>query len=86
MSFLTWIIFGGLAGWIASMLLGRNNRMGCLANVIIGVVGAMLGGWLGSILFNVSITGFNIRSLAIAVVGAVILLGITGWYDKGRRR
>jgi uncharacterized membrane protein YeaQ/YmgE (transglycosylase-associated protein family) len=86
MGFFTWIVFGGLAGWIASILLGRNNRMGCLANVIIGVVGAMLGGWLGSILFNVSITGFNIRSLAIAVVGAVILLGVTGWYDKGRRR
>ncbi|MCA9983531.1 MAG: GlsB/YeaQ/YmgE family stress response membrane protein [Anaerolineales bacterium] len=86
MGFFTWIIFGGLAGWIASILLGRNNRMGCLANVIIGVVGAMLGGWLGSILFNVSITGFNFRSLAIAVVGAVILLGVTGWYDKGRRR
>lgn len=86
MGFFTWIIFGGLAGWIASILLGRNNRMGCLANVIIGVVGAMLGGWLGSILFSVSITGFNFRSLAIAVVGAVILLGVTGWYDKGRRR
>ncbi|MCB0014182.1 MAG: GlsB/YeaQ/YmgE family stress response membrane protein [Anaerolineales bacterium] len=82
----TWIIFGGLAGWLASILMGRNKRMGCLANVVIGIIGAYLGGWLGRLLFGVRISGFDFSSLAIAVVGAVILLGVTGWYDKGRRR
>ena len=86
MGWLTWIIFGALAGWIASVLMGRSNRMGCLSNVFIGVLGAFVGGWIGSALFGVSITGFNISGLGIAVLGAAGLLGITGWYQSGRKK
>lgn len=86
MGLLSWIIFGGLAGWAASILLGRSERMGCLTNVIIGIVGAGLGGLLVNLLGITSlpngVTGFNLPSFATAVIGAVLLLGITGWFSR----
>ena len=66
--------------------MGRSNRMGCLSNIFIGVLGAFIGGWIGNLLFDVSITGFDLQSLGIAVLGAAGLLGITGWYQSGRKR
>lgn len=75
MSILLWIIFGGLAGWLASMITGDNPRMGIVSNIIVGILGALLGGWLASY-FGGDVTGFNLGSLLIAVLGAVILLMI----------
>jgi uncharacterized membrane protein YeaQ/YmgE (transglycosylase-associated protein family) len=86
MGCLSWIIFGGLAGWIASILTGRNSRMGCLANIAIGIIGALLGG-----LVMRFITGepfdpsWSFTSFAVAVVGSVVLLALTGLYRPGRR-
>lgn len=86
MGCLSWVIFGGLAGWIASILTGRNSRMGCLANIAIGIIGAFIGGLVMQL-----ITGqpFNINwdwmSFAVAVVGAVVLLVLTGLFRPGRR-
>ncbi|OPZ86264.1 MAG: hypothetical protein BWY76_01031 [bacterium ADurb.Bin429] len=74
MNILLWIIFGALAGWIASVIMG--SRQGLLGDILIGIVGALLGGWLGSLLLGVGITGFNLVSLLLAVVGAVILIAI----------
>ncbi len=86
MGCLTWVIFGGLAGWVASILTGRNNRMGCLANIAIGVVGALLGGLVVQIAtgtpFNIN---FDMTSFIVAVVGAVALLVITGLFRPGGR-
>jgi uncharacterized membrane protein YeaQ/YmgE (transglycosylase-associated protein family) len=73
---LGWIILGGLAGWIASALMGR--REGCFMNVIIGIVGALIGGFLFSLLGGRGVTGFNLWSLLVAVIGAAILLAILG--------
>jgi uncharacterized membrane protein YeaQ/YmgE (transglycosylase-associated protein family) len=82
---LSWIIFGALAGWVASILLGTNGRQGCLMNIIVGVLGAFLGGLLVEILTNRSVSfGWNMRSFAVAVIGAVILLAITGWGYRRR--
>ena len=81
---ISWIIFGALAGWAASLLMGTNGRQGCLMNIIVGIIGAFVGGLLVEVLTNRSVTfGWNLRSFAVAVIGAVILLAITGW---GRRR
>ena len=69
-----WIILGGVAGWIASMLMGRDAQMGALANIIVGIVGALLGGFLFNLLGLPGDTGFNFWTLIVAVVGAVVLL------------
>ena len=84
MGILSWIVFGALAGWIASIIMGRNKRMGCISNIVVGIVGALIGGYLMSLVGNAGVTGFNLQSFIVAVVGAVILLGITGWWRKRR--
>ncbi len=85
MGLLSWIIFGALAGWAASIVTGRNSRMGCFANIIIGVLGAIIGGFLYGLLTGSSFTiTWSWLSFLVAVIGAVLLLMITGWY--GRRR
>ena len=79
MSVLVWIIFGALAGWIASIIMGRNHRMGLFANIIVGIIGSALGGWLSTAVFHWGgITGFNWRSMLIAVGGSCLLLLIFG--------
>jgi len=76
---IAWIIFGGLAGWVASMVAGKNERQGCVLNIIVGIVGAFIGGLLMQFItghgFNF---GFNLPSFIVAVLGAVILLAIAG--------
>ena len=75
--FFSWIIFGALAGWVASLLAGTNDRQGCLTNILVGVVGAFIGGFLFSLLTGDDIDfGWNLGSFAVAVIGALILLGI----------
>lgn len=77
MSLLIYIIFGGLVGWIASMLMGTDGQQGIILNVIVGVIGAALGSWIFSLLgLGGSITGFNIGSFVVAIVGAVVLIAV----------
>lgn len=76
MGILSWIILGGVAGWLASMVMKRNDQMGCLANIAAGVVGALVGGWVFSLFSGLTVTGFNLTSLVIAFVGAVIVLAV----------
>ncbi len=74
---LSWIIFGALAGWVASLLTGRNDQQGCLTNIIVGVIGAFLGGLLWSLIRGQDVLlGWNLGSFVIAVAGAVLLLAI----------
>jgi len=86
MGIIAWLIFGAIAGWIASIIAGTNERMGCLLNIIVGIAGAFIGGFLYSLLTGTEfIARFDITSFIVAVVGAVILLFIlTGL--RGRRR
>ncbi len=74
MGILAWIIFGALAGWIASKLAGTDESMGALANIVVGVIGAFIGGYIMSSLGKTGVTGFNLRSFGVAVLGAVLLL------------
>lgn len=75
---IVWIIIGGLAGWIASMIMGRDAQMGALANIVIGIIGAFIGGFLMNLLGAQGTTGFNVWSLLVAILGAVVLLAIVG--------
>jgi uncharacterized membrane protein YeaQ/YmgE (transglycosylase-associated protein family) len=72
MGILGWIILGGLAGWIASALTG--SRDGCLMDIVIGIVGALIGGFVFSLIGGSGVTGLNLWSLFVAVAGAVILI------------
>lgn len=85
MGILLWIVFGALAGWIASILTGRNHSMGLLSNIVVGIIGSALGGWLASAVFGWGgVSGFNWQSLLIAVGGSCLLLFIFG--GIGRKR
>ena len=74
MNFIVWIIFGALAGWIASMIAGTDARQGALANIVVGILGAFVGGWLMQQFGQSDVTGFNIYSLLVAIGGATLLL------------
>ena len=74
MGFLSWIIFGLLAGAVAKLLTPGDDRGGCLLTIILGVAGAALGGWIGTQLGFGSVTGFNLGSFGLAVLGSVVLL------------
>lgn len=74
MNFIVWIIFGALAGWVASMVAGTNARQGALMNIVVGIIGAFLGGWLMNQFGRSGVTGFDLYSFLVAVGGAVVLL------------
>lgn len=78
MGILAWIIIGGLAGWMASMVMKTEASMGIFANILVGIVGAFVGGFLFSIFGGVGLTGFNLYSLMIATLGSVVLLWVVG--------
>lgn len=81
MSIIGWIILGGLAGWAATAIMDEG-RQGCLFNVVVGVVGAFLGGFLFNLIGAAGVTGFNLWSFLVALVGASVLL----WIARQLRR
>jgi uncharacterized membrane protein YeaQ/YmgE (transglycosylase-associated protein family) len=72
-----WIIFGALAGWIASMIMGTNARMGGGANIVVGILGAIIGGIMNAF-GSPGVTGFNLPSMLVAIIGAVVLIFLVG--------
>jgi uncharacterized membrane protein YeaQ/YmgE (transglycosylase-associated protein family) len=89
MSFISWIIVGGILGWIASMIMKTNDQQGIFLNIVVGIVGAFLGGLLLAPLFGtgtINQSDFSIGSLLVSLVGAVILLAIVNFFRRGRRR
>jgi len=74
MGIIAWIVFGLLAGWVAKMLTPGTDPGGCIVTMLIGVAGAVIGGFIGQALGFGSISGFDLRSFLIAVGGAVLLL------------
>lgn len=74
LGFIGWIVIGGLAGWIGSKIMGRDASMGLLANIVVGIIGGLLGGWLLS-LFGVDVAGGGLFfSFLTCLLGAVVLL------------
>jgi uncharacterized membrane protein YeaQ/YmgE (transglycosylase-associated protein family) len=82
MGLISWIILGALAGWIASMIMGTNERQGCFLNIVVGIIGAFIGGFVMSFFGGTGVTGLNIPSILVAIIGAVILL----WIVKALRK
>jgi len=78
MGIISWIVVGGLAGWIASIVMGTNERQGCVTDIVLGILGACLAGWGYWLLTGrqLLLTGINIPSIVVALVGACIVIAI----------
>ena len=82
---ISWIIFGALAGWIASMITGRNQRQGCIMNIIVGVIGAFIGGLFYGLLTGQTLNvGWNLTALIVSILGAVVLLLVVNLFTRNR--
>ena len=89
MGIIIWLIVGGIIGWLASLIMKTDAQQGILLNVIVGIVGAFLGGWLLSPLFGsgtINSDDFSVSSLLVSFLGAVILLAIVNLLRRGRVR
>lgn len=76
MGLLAWIILGGLAGWVASGLTSTQSSRGVFGDVLLGVLGAIAGGAIMNFFGNTGVTGVNIYSLIVAIIGSVVLIGL----------
>lgn len=76
MGILLWIIFGALVGWIASLIMNTDGQQGTVLNIVVRIVGAVVGGWVMSALGESGVDGFNLYSFLVALVGAVLLIAI----------
>jgi uncharacterized membrane protein YeaQ/YmgE (transglycosylase-associated protein family) len=74
MSIIAWLILGAVAGWVASVIMGTNGSQGLLGDIVLGVIGAFLGGFLFNLLGANGVDGFNFWSLFVAVIGAIVAL------------
>ena len=82
MGIIAWVILGALSGWIASIIMDKNASMGAIANIITGIVGAFIGGIVFNFIGAQQVTGLNLHSILVSVVGACILLWILGVINK----
>ena len=88
-NFIIWIVVGGLLGWVASMIMRTDAQQGMFLNIVVGIIGALLGGWLLAPLFGtgtINQNDFSISSLLVSLLGAVILLAIVNLFRRGTPR
>lgn len=88
MNFIIWLIMGGIVGWLASLIMRTDGQQGILLNIVVGIVGAFLGGLLISPLLGVGTIneGISIASIGVSLLGAIILLAIVNLFRRGRVR
>lgn len=89
MNFIVWLIVGGVIGWIASMIMRTDGQQGILLNIVVGIVGAFLGGLLISPLIGagtINNSGLTVGTFLVSLAGAVILLAIVNMFRRGRAR
>lgn len=84
MGIIIWLIMGGLVGWVASLIMGTNAQQGIILNIVVGIVGALIGGWLiGPLLGAGSINeGISVMSFVVSLIGAVVLLAILSLFQR----
>ena len=89
MNFIIWIVVGGIIGWLASMVMRTDAQQGMFLNIVVGIVGAMLGGWLIAPLLGqgtINSNDFSLGGLAVSFIGALILLAIVNLVRRGSPR
>ena len=74
MGIVLWIIFGALVGWVASLIMETDSQQGLVLNIVVGMVGALVGGWLMSLIGKSAVSGFDVYSFLVALLGAVVLI------------
>ena len=77
-TFIAWLVFGALAGWVASILTGKNRKMGPVANIAVGILGAFIGAGIMNTLGMAVPVGFSVIGFLVAVGGAVVMIGAMG--------
>lgn len=89
MNFIIWIVVGGIIGWLASLIMKTDAEQGLILNIVVGIVGALLGGWLLAPLFGtgtINQNDFSLGSLLVSFLGAIILLMVVNLVRRGRTR
>ena len=89
MNFILWLIVGGIIGWIASMIMRTDAQQGIFLNIVVGIIGALLAGWLITPLIGGSTINqgnFSLGGLFISLLGAIVLLAIVNLFRRGRAR
>jgi uncharacterized membrane protein YeaQ/YmgE (transglycosylase-associated protein family) len=89
MNFILWLIVGGILGWIASIIMHTNAQQGIFLNIVVGIIGALLAGFILTPLFGVGTinqSNFSFPALLISLLGAVILLAIVNFFRRGTVR
>jgi len=86
MGIISWIVVGAIAGWLAGLLVRGDESMGVIGHIVLGIVGAIVGGFVAGLLFGGDyVTGINITTIVVAVIGAVVV--VVGWSAlRGRTR
>ena len=88
-NFIAWLVVGGIVGWLASMIMGTNKQQGILLNIVVGIVGAFLGGLLISPVVGISTINqqnFSMAAILIALLGSMLLLALLNAFRTGRAR
>ena len=89
-NFILWLLFGALVGWLASLVMRTDGQQGALLNIVVGIVGAFLGGFIFNALgiggSNLNNNDFSLNALLVSFVGAVVLLGIVNLVRRGSVR
>ena len=89
MNFIIWLVVGGLLGWIASLIMKTDAQQGIVLNIVVGIIGAFIGGWLVAPLLGggtINQGDFSVMSLLSSLIGAVILLAIVNLFRRGSVR
>lgn len=89
MNIVVWLVVGGVIGWLASMVMRTNSQQGILLNVVVGIVGAVVAGWILSPMVGggtINQGNFSLPSLVVSFVGAVILLAVVNLFRRGAMR
>lgn len=84
LNIIAWILFGALVGWLASIIMRTDEEQGAMSNIIIGIIGAFLGGALSGWLGGPGVSGFNLSSIVVATLGAVVLIFFIRLITRGR--
>ena len=88
MNLIVWLIIGGIVGWLASIIMKRDGQQGIILNIVVGIVGALLAGWIISPLVGVGTinSGLSLGSFLVSLLGAVVLLAIVNLFTRGKTR
>lgn len=82
MNIIIWLLVGGLVGWVASMVMGTDGRQGIILNVIVGIIGAALGGWLFGGAATINQGSLSINGLMVSLIGAIILIAVMKFFRR----